>query len=363
MIPVYKPTLDGNEAVYVNECIRSGWISSKGEYVSRFESDFARYTGGNYASSVSNGTVGLHLALSALNIGVGDEVILPSLTYVASANAVSYVGATPVFADSLSDTWQADPQHVRELISPRTKAVMAVHLYGHAAPTEQYSRICKDYNLYLIEDCAEALGTLIQGEHVGVRADAAVFSFYGNKTVTTGEGGMVVTRDAQVHERVMLLKNQGVSREIQYWHDVVGFNYRMTNICAAIGVAQLERLGEFLEKKREIADFYRKQLIGLPVTFQFSRPCDVSSNWMVSILAQDPDERATLREYLHANSIETRPLFFPVHTLPMYRRDEFSLPVCESLGSRGINLPSWPGLSEANLQHIANTVRQFYEGA
>lgn len=265
-IPIYKPSITGNEKKYVNECLDSTWISSKGKFVNEFEARFCEYTNVKYATTVSNGTVALHLALLALGIGSGDEVIVPTLTYIASVNAIAYTGAIPVFADSREDTWQVDPEDVRRKITSKTRAIMAVHLYGHPCDMDKIMTIAKEHGLFVIEDCAEAFGTLYKGKHVGSFSDISTYSFFGNKTITTGEGGIVVTNDETLFDRAVHFKGQGLAKHREYWHDVIGYNYRMTNICAAIGLAQLEQAKEFIEKKRQIATWYKDNLKNLPLT-------------------------------------------------------------------------------------------------
>lgn len=211
-IPVYQPSLRGNEKKYVNDCLDSTWISSKGEYISKFESGFAKYIDVRNAASVCNGTVAIHLALMVLGVGQGDEVIVPTLTYIASVNAIAYTGAIPVFVDSLPDTWQVDPADVRRKITQQTKAIMAVHLYGHACDMNTLQTICSENRLFLIEDCAEAVGSLYKEKHVGTFGDISTFSFFGNKTITTGEGGMVVTNDDTLHQRAVHFKGQGLAK-------------------------------------------------------------------------------------------------------------------------------------------------------
>ena len=240
-IPVYQPDLSGNERAYVDRCLQSTWISSKGEFIDRFQQGFAGYIGAPHALAVANGTVALHLALAALELGPGDEVIVPSLTYVAAVNAIRYVGATPVFADADPATWQVSVAHVAKLINGRTKAILAVHLYGQACDMAALVDLARRHRLRLIEDCAEAFGTKMGAKHVGTFGDIATFSFFGNKTITTGEGGMVVAADPTLHRKALKLRGQGLADDREYWHDVVGFNFRMTNICAAIGLAQFDR--------------------------------------------------------------------------------------------------------------------------
>jgi perosamine synthetase len=357
-IPVYQPALNGNEKKYVNECLDTTWISSKGKFIDEFESSFANFIGVKYAASVSNGTVALHLAMIALGIGPGDEVIVPSLTYISSVNAIVYVGATPVFIDSLPDTWQMDQADLKRKITARTKAVMAVHLYGHPCEIELIDEICKANGLFLIEDCAEALGSKYADRHVGTYGDISTFSFYGNKTITTGEGGMVVTNDETLFDRSVHFKGQGLAKHRQYWHDVIGYNYRMTNICAAIGLAQLEQIDGFLKRKREIAKFYEQNIINPKIEFHKEKAGITHSYWMCSILTPDSTLREELRENLAKEGVETRPLFYPVHTMPMYSQKFQKIPVAENLGWRGINLPSYPGLSNEELGLICGIINQ-----
>ncbi|RAP37444.1 perosamine synthetase [Legionella quinlivanii] len=359
MIPVYQPYFSGREKEYVNQCLDSTWISSKGEFISRFEKAFAEYTGSPYATTVSNGTVAIHLALEALGLGEGDEVIVPTLTYVASVNTILQTGATPIYVDSLEPSLQIDPADVIRKITPRTKAVMAVHLYGLPCDMDQLTAICKEHQLYLIEDCAEAFGTLYKGQHVGTFGDVATFSFFGNKTITTGEGGMVLCKTKALHERACHLKNQGVSPEREYWHNIVAYNYRMTNICAAIGLAQLEQADAILAKKREIASWYKEGLANLPLYSHEEMKDTRHSFWMCSIIVDDASQRQSLRDFMKAKGIETRPFFHPSHQLPHCAANgEF--PVAQSLSERGINLPSSPVLEYKDVAYICETIRLFF---
>lgn len=359
MIPVYRPFFGGNEKHYVNQCLDTTWISSRGEFIEKFENAFKTYTGVNHALSVSNGTVAIHLALVALGIGPGDEVIVPSLTYVATVNCVFLAGATPVYVDSCEGTWQMDPAQVEEKITSRTRAVMAVHLYGSPCDMDALSSICARHDLLLIEDCAEAFGTYFKGRHVGTFGDAGTFSFFGNKTITTGEGGMVVVKDERLAERVFHLKNQGVSSTKEYWHDVIAFNYRMTNICAAIGLAQIERADEILARKRVIANTYRTALKGLPMEFHHEVADTVHSYWMCSVAVDDEQHRQPLRNHLLGFGIETRPIFYPAHMLP-HLSQTVSLPVAEDISRRGINLPSFPDISAGELDHICSAITDYF---
>ena len=360
-IPIYQPDLSGNEKKYVNECLDTSWISSRGRFVDEFERCFASRIGVEHSASVCNGTVALHLALMALGIGPGDEVIVPTLTYIASANAVAYTGATPIFVDSLRDTWQIDPEDVRRNITPRTRAIMPVHLYGQACDMDTLMAIAQEHRLFIVEDCAEAFGTLYKGRHVGTFGDISTFSFFGNKTITTGEGGMVVSNDKTLIERSRHLKGQGLAAHREYWHDVVGYNYRMTNIEAAIGLAQLERADDFISRKRDLAQRYAAALRGLPIEVHAEAPDTVHSYWMFSILVEHANLRDPLRKHLAEAGIETRPLFYPMHTMPMYSRNYRKHNVAEDLAWRGINLPSWPGLGNEQVSTICNEIANFFK--
>jgi perosamine synthetase len=359
--PVYQPSLTGNEKKYVNECLDSTWISSKGKFIAEFEDSFKSYIGARHAATVSNGTVAIHLALLALGIGPEAEVIVPTLTYVASVNAIAYTGATPVFCDSLKSTWQMDPDDVRRKITPHTRAILAVHLYGQPCEMEELVKIAREHNLFLVEDCAEAFGTHYKGRHVGTFGDIGTFSFFGNKTITTGEGGMVVTDDDTLHDRMTHFKGQGLAKYREYWHDVIGYNYRMTNICAAIGLAQLERANSVIGQKRQIAEWYKRELKEYPLTFQEETGDVQHSYWMVSILVPDAADRDPLRNALRQQSIETRPVFYPVHSMPMYSSAYQRHPVAESLGWRGINLPSYPALDEVSVKEICSVIRGHFD--
>lgn len=359
-IPLYQPDLGGNEKRYVLECLDSTWISSKGKFISEFENGFARYVGLDHAVGVCNGTVALHLALVSLGLGAGDEVIVPTLTYIAAVNAIAYTGATPVFVDSVRDTWQMDPDDVRRKITSRTRAIMVVHLYGQTCDMGALRKIAKQHKLLVVEDCAEAFGARFNASMAGTFGDIAAFSFFGNKTITTGEGGMVVTKNEDVAERARHFRGQGLADNREYWHDVIGYNYRMTNICAAIGLAQLERADEFLAKKRRLAKYYEQQLAGLPVEVHSEASGTTHSYWMISILVKNASDRDPLRNHLRESGIETRPLFYPAHTMPMYATERPPFPVAEDLSQRGINLPSWPGVTDAQMQTIVSEIGEYF---
>jgi len=355
-IPVYRPSISGNEKQYVNECLDSSWISSKGDFVTRFEKNFSDFLNIKSSTTVSNGTVALHLALHALKIGPGDEVIVPTLTYIATVNAILYTGATPVFVDSLEDSWNIDYNQIESKITPKTKALLIVHLYGNPCAMDQIMEICDHHNLHLIEDMAEAFGATYNNNFVGGFGDLATFSFFGNKTITTGEGGMLSSNNTELIEYAAYLKSQSVSPVKEYWHDEIGFNFRMTNICAAIGVAQLENVNDILYKKQQINKWYQNNLQDTDLEFQFVDKSAVSSYWMVTLLAENSSMRDTIRTYLKKKGVDTRPMFYPAHTLPIFHIDK-SFPIAESLSKKGISLPSYPDLGEEDIFNICRLIK------
>jgi perosamine synthetase len=361
--PVYQPSLTGNEKKYVMQCLDSTWISSKGKFINQFEESFSEYLGIKYSAAVSNGTVALHAALLALGIGKGDEVIVPTFTYIASVNAINYTGAVPVFVDSKEDTWQMDPEDVKRKITSKTKAVMVVHLYGHTCEMDELVKICKEHNLYLIEDTAEAFGSKYKSKFAGTFGDISTFSFFGNKTITTGEGGMVSTNSKKLYDLVLRLKGQGLAAGKEYFHDIVGYNYRMTNICAAIGCAQLENANDIITKKREIANWYNNQLNDLPLQLHKELKDVFHTYWMYTVMVNDAEKRDKLRTFLKEKGIETRPAFHPSHQMPMYSKEGVSFPVAESLALRGINLPSYPELNENDVKYISEQIKKLFSHA
>ncbi len=357
--PVYQPLIGELEKEYVRDCLETTWISSKGAYIEKFEREFADFCGLKYSASTSNGTTALHTALLACGIGPGDEVIVPTFTYIASVNAIRYCGAEPVFVDSESLTWQMDPGLLEQKISPRTRAILAVHLYGHPCDMDRIMGTAAKHGLRVIEDCAESIGTRYWDRMTGTFGDIAAFSFFGNKTITTGEGGMVLSNQNDLIEKAKIIKGQGLDPSKEYWHTVIGYNYRMTNIEAAIGLAQLTRIREVIEKKRQIASWYRKNLDGLPVVLHPEKEGAFHTYWMVTILVESDEKRMELRSYLRDHGIETRPAFHPVHKMPMYDHQEI-FPVAEDLALRGINLPSYPGLSAQDVQEICHIIKMNY---
>lgn len=361
-IPLYQPSLNGNEKKYVLDCLETTWISSKGKYCKLFEDKFAKKNNVNFALSVCNGTVAIHLALMSLDIGPEDEVIVPTLTFIASVNPISYTGARPIFVDSHKDSWQIDPHEIEKKITSKTKAIIIVHLYGQPCDMELIMKIAKKHNLYVIEDCAEALGSKYKNKFVGTFGDISTFSFFGNKTITTGEGGMITTNNIDLFKKCLHLKSQGLnqSEKKEYWHDILGYNYRMTNICSAIGLAQLEQLDEFIEKKRNLYEFYKKELKNLPIKMHEENSDSFHTHWLINILVDKAEIKENLRDHLTLNGIETRPIFIPIHKMPMYFRDNHNYPIAEDLSARGISLPSWPDIPHNDVMKVCNEIKKFF---
>jgi perosamine synthetase len=361
-IPVANPSLDGNELAYVIDCLESGWISSQGGYLRKFEAAFAEYLGVEHAITVTNGTVALHLAMVALGIGPGDEVIVPDLTFAASASSVVHAGATPVLVDVERTTWTLDVEKAAAAITPRTRAIMPVHLYGQPADMDAIRALADRHGLLVIEDAAEALGSTWKGRKVGSLGDAATFSFFANKIVTTGEGGMVVFADAAKAERARRLRDHGMDPARRYWHEEIGFNYRMTNMQAAIGLAQMERIDRFVEGKLRMAARYRKGLAGLPgLELPVTRDGVVNTYWAYSVLLSDcpsMEERDRVIARLARLGIGTRPLFYPMHVMPAFRAyaGNRAFPVTEHLSARGLSLPSSITLEDREIDFVCRSL-------
>jgi perosamine synthetase len=361
VIPVCATRLDGNERAYLLRCLDTNWISSAGPFVKEFEAAFSAAVGCAHGIACANGTVALHLALTALGIGPGDEVILPAFTMIATANAVTYTGATPVLADSEERTWNVDPARVATRITPRTKAIVVVHTYGHPADMDAILAIARRHRLLVIEDAAEAHGATTGGRPVGSLGDVATFSFYGNKIVTTGEGGMVTTNDAALARVLRRLRDHAFSDERHFWHTYLGFNYRMTNLQAAIGLAQTERLAQLVAIRRENRRLYDARLKDVSGLVLPPEAEDVSSVfWMYGILVENAFGRSrdALRTRLADAGIETRTFFVPIHLQPIYYRrfQGQRFPVAEALCLKGLYLPSGPGLTPADVDFVAEAI-------
>ncbi len=368
-IPVAEPDLGPLEEKYVAEAMRSGWVSSIGAFIDRFESEFARYCGARHAVMLSNGTVAIHLSLVAAGIGEDDEVIVPNLTFVATASAVRHAQATPVLVDVDPVTYCIDPALVEAAITPRTRAIIAVHLFGHPADMTALREIADRRGLLLIEDAAEAHGAKWEGRPVGGLGDMATFSFYGNKVLTTGEGGCITTNDDAIAARVRFLKDHAMSKERRYYHPEVGFNYRMTNLQAALGCAQLERAAEILKRKAQVLAWYREALAGLDVQLNPSRPPAQPICWLVVALQPSgtpaPEARRLQSEFKSV-AVDTRPFFVPLSQLPPYaecRLVKGARHVAADLAERGWCLPSSTRISRDDVERVTRVFQKILADA
>lgn len=360
-IPVYEPEITSEDVRTVEEAVRSGWVSSKGAFIKEFESAFASYIGKKYGVSTSNGTTALHLALLALGIKRGDNVIVPSLTFVSPINAIIYCGAVPKFVDIDPSTWGIDPESVEKAIDANTKAIIAVHLYGNPCRIKEIQEIANRHSIALIEDCAEAHGAEYRHEKVGLFGVISCFSFYGNKIITTGEGGMCLTDDPLIAENITVLRDHGMSQSKKYWHDMIGYNYRMTNLQAALGVSQLKRIDNLIRRKRRIAKIYSELLSNnhTIVSHQDVRE-DKRIFWLYTVLINGSTRvefRDKAIDALRKVGIETRPFFYPVHIMPTYSGyHKEQMTHTDSIWFRGISLPSGPMLRQEQIELVSSAL-------
>ncbi len=361
-IPISVPDLSGREAEYLQECISTGWVSSIGPFVERFETEFAQFCNQPHGVSLNSGTAAIHLAIRVLDVGPGDEVIIPAVTFASVVNCVLYQGATPVFVDCKADDWNIDPAGVESAITSKTKAIMPVHLYGLPCDIKRIVEIANSANLPVVEDCAEAHGAERDSQIVGSFGTIGCFSFYGNKIITTGEGGMCVTSDESLDRRMRVLRDHGMNKSRRYWHDDVGYNYRMTNLQAAVGCAQLERMDEFLERKRWIAEQYRQRLCETDLELPAEDADAKNVYWLYTVLLSkkhNAEDRDNLIGSLNEQGIDTRPFFYALHTMPPYQQYARSLPHAESIAQRGITLPSFHTISEAEIDRVSDAITQW----
>lgn len=369
-IPVCEPMLAGNELKYVTEAVSTGWISSSGKYVTEFENQFAEYCGCKYGIAVCNGTIALHLALIGLGIGKGDEVIVPTFTMIASAFAVCYTGAKPVFVDADKDTWNIDVKKIEEKITSKTKAIMPVHIFGKMCDMDAIHALAKKYNLYVLEDAAEAHGASYHGVKAGTSSDIAAFSFFANKNITTGEGGMVVTNNKEFYDRARYFKNVcfPLDGPRNYQHEDIGYNYRMSNVVAAIGLAQVEKADDYKEMRIRNHQLYKKYLSDVPgILFQSEPDKDcIDVCWMNTIVidpAKYGHHKDELIAHLKENEIDTRLLFTGMHkqkAMMDYGCDcSGEYPVCEWLTENGFYLPSSSSLTEEQIKFICGIISNF----
>ena len=362
-IPVCEPTLSGNELEYVSEALRTNWISSAGRYIPEFEEQFAAACDAAFGVACTSGTTALHLAMAVLGLEPGDEVILPTFTMIATPNCVRYTGATPVLVDSETTTWNFDLNQVEDAIGPKTRAIVPVHTYGHPVDMDALNELADKHGLWVIEDAAEAHGARYKGRRVGALADAGCFSFYGNKIITTGEGGMVTTNNEQIAKLTRNLRDHAFSTERHFWHRYVGFNYRMTNLQAAVGVAQTEKLEDYVAARRRNAALYSELLADVDGIMTPPEVGDVENVfWMYGVLVDRQaygSSRNELREALAARGIETRTFFIPIHYQPIYHEqyEGRSFPVAEAFCANGLYLPSASSLTTSQVRYVVEAVR------
>jgi perosamine synthetase len=363
IIPVCEPTLSGNELKYITEAVETNWISSAGSFIRRFEALFAEKVGTRYGVACANGTVALHLALATLGLEPGDEVIIPTFTMIATANAVTYLGAKPVLIDAESRTWNMDVEQVESKITPRTRAIVVVHTYGHPVDMDVLNDVATRHGLFVLEDAAEAHGARYKDRPVGSLGDAASFSFYGNKIITTGEGGMVTTNREDVARLAWNLRDHAFSTERHFWHKYLGYNYRMTNLQAAVGLAQTEQLEQFVAARRANAAYYTRLLSKIPGVVTPPEASWVTNVfWMYGIMLEDEFglTRDALRQGLAHRGIETRTFFIPMHCQPIYfdqyRGERY--PVSEDLCRRGLYLPSASNLTRHDIEVVVEAIKE-----
>jgi perosamine synthetase len=358
IFPISQPSITDLEIKYVTDAVKSGWVSSLGYYVEELEKQFAKFCEVKYCVLTNNGTTGLHLALETLGIKNSDEVIIPDLTFIATANAVTYIGAKPVMVDIDSKTLCIDPSKIESAITDKTKAIIPVHLYGHPANMDEINEIAKRHNLVVIEDAAEAHGAKYKDRVVGGLADCGVFSFYGNKIITTGEGGAITTNNLKIYERAKFLRDHAMSKSKRYFHTEIGYNYRMTNLQAALGLAQLKRIDEIISSRIYIFNNYKKYIkTSQTVRLNYNASWAESVHWLVCLEVDDLDfdKREIFMKKLKEKGIDTRPYFYPVSSMPMYQKT-FKNEVTYKKTSIGINIPTYFGLTEDDIEIISQII-------
>jgi len=358
VIPIFEPTLTGREREYLLHAIDTGWISSQGEYIARFEEQFAAWHGMPHAVAVSNCTTALHLALDALGVGPGDEVLCPDLTFIAPANMIRLAGATPVLVDVEPGSWAIDPVRLAEKISVRSRAIIVVHPFGHAADMDPILTLAERHGLKVIEDNAEAPGGRYRGRLLGTIGDVSCYSFFANKIITSGEGGMVMTRDSTLDKALRVRRDHGMSRERRYFHEVVGYNYRMTNMQAAVGLAQFERLDAITAERAEQAERYRHLLADPRIAWRPSQPWCDPVHWLATITLRRAELRDPLLAHLKREGIDCRQMVFPVHTAVPYASShaDADFPVSMDISFRSLHLPSSTSLESADLERVCDAV-------
>lgn len=376
MIPLSVPNLAGNEWKYIKECLDTSWVSSVGAFVDGFEKVFAAYVGSKYAVSVVNGTSALHISLQIAGVKADDYVILPNITFIASANSIRYCNANPLLIDVFTDTWQLDVVLLEKFLGEHTytkdkecflkenhrriKAIMPVHVLGNMCEMKKLQEIAQKYHLSVVEDATEALGSYQNDKHAGTFGDFGCFSFNGNKIMTTGGGGMIVTDNETFAKRAKHLTTQAKSDSFEYIHDEIGYNYRMVNLLAAMGVAQLEQMPQFLLRKAQINTFYREQFKDLPISFQENTANTTPNHWLFTICAENQKE---LIKHLTENQIQVRPFWLPMNLLAMFKDDLYATEDNNSFKvyEKSVSLPCSTGITDVELEKVAQCVRNFYK--
>lgn len=362
MIPVNVPLLNGNEKKYLEECIDSGWISSEGPFVSRFENEFSKYVGKDYGIAVSNGSAALDVAIKALNFEKGSEVICPTFTIISPVQSLISQGLVPVLVDSNEDTWNMDVHQIEAKITSKTKAILVVHIYGLPVDMSPILQLAKKYNLKIIEDAAEMHGQTYNGKKCGAFGDVSIFSFYPNKHITTGEGGMILTSDPNIAERCKKLRNLCFEKERRFVHKEIGWNYRMTNMQAALGVAQLEQIDTIIQRKRAIGKKYNEHFsnkidLGLPLA-----QTEYAENiyWVYGLIAKTEEQSVRVQKKLGKLKIGTRPFFWCMHEQPVFNNLGFfnsnKFPVAEKLARNGFYIPSGLGITNTQIDEVAENL-------
>jgi perosamine synthetase len=372
LIPVFRPLLNGNEKKYLLECIKTGWISSEGNFVKKFEEEFAARVGRKYGIAVCNGSAAMDIAVKALDIKPDDEVIIPTFTIISSAASVVRTGATPVVVDSDPVTWNMDINQIKTKLTAKTKAIIAVHTYGLPVDMDQLMTVAKKYNLKVIEDAAEMHGQTYKGRPCGSFGEISIFSFYFNKIVSTGEGGMVLTDNQEIAERCRLLRNLSFSPERRFFHEELGWNYRITNLQAAVGLAQLERLDEFVRGRRKLGKYYTQLFSKIP---QIQLPLEKTGYaeniyWVYGMVLGDKlsfDAAEAIRRLAKNYRVEARPFFWPMHEQPVFLKmglfKNESCPISERLARRGLYIPTGMGLTNKEIQMVVNGIRDLVSAA
>ncbi|HVM87572.1 MAG TPA: DegT/DnrJ/EryC1/StrS family aminotransferase [Puia sp.] len=364
-IPINKPSITQLEIDYVNDAIANGWGEKCYDYIYRFENDFATYEGTKHALATASCTGAIHLALMALGVKAGDEVIVPEITWIASVEPVLYIGAKPVFVDILKDTWCIDPQKIKKAITSKTKAILPVHVYGNLCDMDAIMKIADEHNLVVLEDAAEGLGSLYNEKKAGSIAHAGVFSFHGTKTLSTGEGGMLVTNSTEVYEKAKVLNDHGRNSKDpenkMFWMRNYGYKYKMSNLQAAMGCGQIERIEELVAKKRTIFGWYKELLDGIPCSLNPEHPGTLNSYWLPTVVFDESVDfnRDDFFALCKQNNIDSRPFFYPLSSLPMFEK-RIENNIANRIYSRGINLPSFHDLTKQDAERVVNCLKHFF---